>query len=506
MKYSPVILILLLVAFQVNAQVNKTLEKANALFKDYQYSKAIPLYEKLAAEGNTKVYRRLAECYNKINDSENAEKYFALAVEEKTVLPETIFSYGQVLMQNQKYKDAAFWFEKYKKLVPGDVQVKKYIEACNQANNVEFVDQPYLIYNMPFNSPYSDFSGSLLDGNKVVFTSSRPDGLLSKKDQWTNESYLSMFVTNFSLDSTNANATKLKGVNTMLFNDGPGCFDSAFSKIYFTRNNVSGGQGTRSKSDEIKLKIYEAHRDGETSFGKIRELEFNGDEYSCAYPSISLNGMEMYFTSDRAGGYGGKDLYVSYYDKRKQKWGRPENLGGKINTAGDERFPFIHPNGNLFFSSDGHIGFGGLDIFVTIRDSLGRVVDIQNVGLPFNSSKDDFGFWINETHSRGFFSSDRPGGKGKDDIYYFTNADIPITITVLEADKPSINTLVRILDAGNKALDYMVRTDKKGQVISLLEPYKSYWIVAEKGDKKIAEQVTAPRNKNESVNITLVLN
>lgn len=503
MKNSGFLLLFFLLSISTSAQKNKTLEKADVYFKAYQYSKAIPLYEKLANEGNTRVYRKLAESYRKINDTENAEKYFALAVEEKNVLPNTILSYGQILMRNEKYKEAIFWFVKYQKLNPTDYSAKKFIEACTQAKDAELIDQPYKVYNLPFNSPYSDFSAVILDDNKVVFTSSRPDGLISKKDLWTNESYLSVFVSEMSLDSTNTEATKLKGVNTLLFNDGPACFDSSYSKIYFTRNNVTAGQGNRSRNEEVKLKIFEAHREGENNWGKIRELDFNGNEYSCAYPSISQVGKAIYFTSDRAGGYGGKDLYVSYYDEKKQKWERPENLGPKINTSGDERFPFIHPNGNLFFSSDGHVGFGGLDIFVTIKDELGRVIDVQNLGLPFNSSKDDFGIYINATNSRGFFSSDRPGGKGKDDIYFFTNAHSPLIITVLDATYNLPNVSIKVIDKTTSAIDSKGKTNNSGLFTSTIEVGKSYLIIAEKPGFKTLEYVFTSGMKVEDLEITL---
>lgn len=500
------LLIALLLAITVSnsfAQKNKTLEKADALYKGYQYSKAIKLYEKLASEGNTRVYRKLAESYNKVNNTVNAEKYYALSVEEKNVIPETIFSYAQILMVNEKYEEAIKWFEKYKKLLPSDIKSDKFIEACKQAKNTNPIEQTFKVYNMPFNSTASDFSAVLFEDNKVVFTSSRVDGLLSKKDQWTNESFLSMYVSDLKLDSTNTHANKIKGVNTLLFNDGPACFDSSFSRIFFTRNNVSGGQENRSRNDEVKLKIYEAQREGDNNWGKIRELEFNGNEYSCAYPSISQDGLSMYFTSDKGGGFGGKDLYVSHFDIKKQKWGRPENLGPKINTSGDERFPFMHSNGTLFFSSDGHIGFGGLDIFVTINDKLGNVIDVMNMGVPFNSSKDDFGIYVNKTHSSGLFSSDRPGGKGKDDIYYFTNATTPILVNTLDNTYNLLGANIKIIEKSSNKIENKGITDKKGEYNSMVEPGKNYEIIAEKTGFKTQKYSISVPNKKDSILITL---
>jgi outer membrane protein OmpA-like peptidoglycan-associated protein len=204
--------------------------------------------------------------------------------------------------------------------------------------------------------------------------------------------------------------------------------------IFFTRNNFS--EGNKGKSDEglVKLKIYAAQSDGQGGWQNEAGLPFNSDEYSVAHPSLSADGRSLYFASNMPGGYGGMDLYVS--DLENGQWGPPINLGPVLNTEGNEIFPYIDPNNRLYFASNGHIGLGGLDIFYTTpasqkRDAWNLPV---NLGFPVNSSSDDFGISFGGDLSWGFFSSDREGGAGRDDVFGFQKSAVPVEVFVFDAN------------------------------------------------------------------------
>jgi tetratricopeptide (TPR) repeat protein len=462
----------------------KLLLKGNELYKEAKYSKALPVYLELDELGSTAAPAKIGDCYREMNDLANAEKYYARAVEQKNVHHRYFLYYGQALMSNAKYEEAKEWFLKCKAADPNNASVDALITACEQAIktsvSVKSVSN-IKVQNLDINSSEADFSPYFYDKG-IIFTSSRSESIIRKKDSWTNTGFLDVFYAPIHWRDTVAVVEKLKGaVNTFNFHDGPACVNKTASKMYFTRNNVVAGSATESKSGDIKLKIFSAEKTGE-GFKNIVELDFNSDEYSCAYPSINADETVIYFASDKAGGLGGTDIYYSTYNKEKFRWNKPVNAGPVINTPQDERFPFIHENGTLYFASNGHIGLGGLDIFAAKPDTTAPLlfVSIQNLGSPINSSKDDFGYILDPSERTGYFSSNREGGKGNDDIYTFTSASIPINITITVADVSKENIIISIIDNLTKKLVEQGFSDEMGLYFGRLEPNKSYVIQAEK--------------------------
>ena len=201
--------------------------------------------------------------------------------------------------------------------------------------------------------------------------------------------------------------------------EGPVTFGENEKQIFFTRSNIEGGVQKSDKAGKIRMNIYQA-RKGYFDWENIEKLPFNSDEYSCMHPSLSDSGTRLFFTSNMPGGYGGSDIY--FVEKLGNSWSKPINLGPEINTHKNESFPFIHKSGILFFASEGHKGFGGLDLFM-IDISLDQWGEVINLGTPFNSTKDDFGILMDEEGKTGYFSSSREGGFGADDIYTFETTD-----------------------------------------------------------------------------------
>lgn len=276
-----------------------------------------------------------------------------------------------------------------------------------------------------------------------------------------------------------------QGINTK-YHEGPLCFDVSGSDMYFTRSNYVRGKAVKSTDGWINLVILKATRVGD-SWENERELPFNGKDFNTCHPSISPDGDRIYFASDRPGGFGGLDIY--YVEKQGDDFGDPVNLGATINSDMDEIFPFIHADGTLFFSSNGWEGEGGLDLYYS-RMVDGTWLQARNLASPFNSEKDDFGFILDLETKNGYFSSNRIGTKGQDDIYSFhcsqglkklledrekLIAAKPKNFRIFVADNATgaelPNTMVSMWDLEDMNLkDVLTITDEKGNLIRIMAP------------------------------------
>lgn len=281
------------------------------------------------------------------------------------------------------------------------------------------------------NSEESEFSPTLYKGKLIYVTSQLKVGL---PDPVSGESYYDLLAIdlrkglpagkskNFSID-----------LNSPL-HEGPCSFSTDGNKIFFTRSNQLNGAPVLDDEGKIQLQIYEATFDG-TNWSGVKILSFNKGNDSYMHPSISPDGEKLYFASNKSGGYGGYDIYFA--EKAGDNWSEPINLGPEINSGGNEGFPFMPPNGVLFFASNGHKGLGGIDLFM-IDISSNRWGALLNLGAPINSPSDDFGITLKD-YNTGFFSTNRPGGKGKDDIYAF-ESQFPLTGILLQ-NKPAVPQL-----------------------------------------------------------------
>lgn len=281
------------------------------------------------------------------------------------------------------------------------------------------------------NSEEREFSPVLFQGKLVFVTSQLKMGL---PDPVSDEAYYDLLVVdlkkglpsgkpkNFSID-----------INTPL-HEGPCSFSTDGKKIFFTRSNQLNGAPVLDEEGKIQLQIYEASFNG-TNWSNVNILPFNKGNNSYMHPSISPDGEKLYFASNKPNGYGGYDIY--FVEKEGNNWSEPINMGPEVNSNGNEGFPFMPPNGVLFFASNGHKGLGAIDLFM-IDISSNRWGDLLNLGAPINSSSDDFGITLKD-YSSGFFSTNREGGRGKDDIYAF-ESEFPLT-GILMQKKPAVPQL-----------------------------------------------------------------
>lgn len=427
---------LLALSYSLFAQM----DKADKLVSDYKYAQAIELYKPIADKGNIRAVRKIAECYRKINDYENAEKYYAIVVAEKNAIPKSYLYYGQVLITNEKCNEAKIWLEKFlnTKNDKDSVLAKTLLESCTGNKTPLNTTRNIAVQNLiALNTSSSDFCAFPYK-NGIVFTSARQ----GKINGTSGLGYQAVYYASYKKDST-FEIEALKGVvNTKGYNSGPACIDTLHEVIYFTKNNFQYGDAVANKKGEVTLKIFSAKK-SKDAWHDIKELELNDIEYSCAFPSINKEGNILFFTSDRGGGFGGKDIYYSVL--QNGVWSKPKNAGKNINTTGDERYPFIHSDGTLYFSSTGLSGYGGMDIFKAVPNKLGEFGKPENLGKPFNSTADDFGFYLDGNYEIGYFSSNRSGGMGNDDIYRFQYNDIPFELNLYANGKAADSIHVRIL-------------------------------------------------------------
>ncbi len=394
---------------------NKKVQKADALFATKSFKQAITLYESAVKKSRRpQTIINLAECYRMTNDFERSAHWYKKVIKKKKCDYHQYFNYAKVLMVLHKYDEAKEWFVKYAELDDNHIG-SDMAEQCDLILQLMQDSINYKLTVLPSNSRYSDFGATFYDEG-FIFASSRENDLLGGfRFMRSKEPFYDLFYVNKNEDNSFSKPVSFsKRINTK-FHEGTATFNKNENIIYFTRSNYSGGVKHKDDNGVVRLKIYQAHLVNKSWKG-IEEFQYNDDSYSTGYPSLSEDGNTLFFVSDMPGGYGATDIYMCR--KQGNGWSKPINLGPKINTEYSEMAPYIHPDGTLYFSSDGHLGFGGLDIYSV---SYGNEIfgEISLIKPPINSANDDFGFILDEEKRTGYFSSNRAGGIGDDDIYHF---------------------------------------------------------------------------------------
>lgn len=411
---------ILIVLFPKMALCQEALHIGNDFYEEMKYFRAIPYYEKALEKKKTyEATRKLADCYRQLKDSEKAEYWYEKALEFPVYESEVRFYYALSLKENGKYERAKQEFDSYALDEPLKTErARRFSNSCDEA--MAWIASPakYKVANMKkLNTSYAEFSPVIMK-NVMVFTTNRPDILASSKEIYEalGTPYFKLFKA-FVRDTAVSDIELLKGDVNSGYHNGPATFTANTDTVYFTRTvldkkNVNKVNG---------LEIFYASRNGD-EYTNVLPFEYNHINYSAGHPFVSADGQRIYFVSDEPRGYGGTDIYCA--KRIESRWSDPINLGPLINTEFDEQFPFEDENGVLYFSSDGHKGLGGFDIFRSVsRDSIR--IQPENLGYPMNSSRDDFGIFVLPGKKEGYFSSNRTGGKGSDDIYYFNFLPVP---------------------------------------------------------------------------------
>ncbi|MUH35628.1 flagellar motor protein MotB [Zobellia amurskyensis] len=443
------------------------LKRADTYFERAYYSDAIPLYEQLLPRNkSSKLIKNLADSYYHTFDMKAAARWYGYLISNYGANVDESYHFKL----NQSLKSIGE-YEKAKKVLVDfyteQGQNDKTIQIENNytyIENVGAIGERFNIENLNINTSTSEFGAARIDSNLVYSASRKRSSGLPKLYRWNNENYLDLY-THPILKITlgDSLSTPLSTVINSKMHEGTFAITKDRKTIYFTRNSKK-----KTEDDKISnLKIYRAEFvDGE--WKNIITLPFNSDDFSTEHPALSPDETKLYFSSDREGGFGSFDLY-SVTIQKDGFFGTPINLGKTINTDKKEQFPFLDNQGNLYFASNGHPGFGLLDIFIS-KENNGDFGKPDNLGLPVNSGYDDFSLSLDHNGNTGYFSSNRPGGKGSDDIYSFSETkpllieDCKQFIAGVLTDKttklPLANASIELLDAnGNRIETITTSTD-----------------------------------------------
>jgi len=404
---------------------SKLIQKADHYFNKMWYAEAAEIYEQALLKGDkyysSEIIQKVADAHYYNTNMEKAYEWYNILYENygKELSADNIFKYAHSLKGTGKYTRSKRLMRLYNKKIKNEPSSVNSNPRANEVvlDNILATSENFEIKNLAINSEYSEFSPMFLDSSQVVFASAQDSSFFStRKYKWNDQPYLDLYVAKVNEESQDLkDAIKFsKKINTK-YHEASVTFSPDNTTMYFTRNNY-GKKLKRDKNGVNHLKIYMSKKVGD-EWTEAIELPFNSDDYSTGHPALSPDGKQLYFVSDMPGSIGNSDLFVvDVLDSNS--FSEPKNLGPEINTDKREMFPFFNGK-KLYFSSDGHTGLGGLDIFETSYSEEEGFSEVKNVGQPVNSNKDDFSYIVDEETQKGFFASNREGGKGDDDIYSF---------------------------------------------------------------------------------------
>lgn len=443
---------------------NKDTKKADKHFARFEFVEAAEDYAKLVEDGkgNPYVYGQLAESYYNIFNTVEAERWYARALETSDN-PEMMYKYSQMLKANGKYEKSNEWMGKFASMRPSDERAIAFKANPDYLPKILEKGKKFNVQNLGFNSQVSDFGGTLHNG-KLYITSARNSS--RKTYGWNEQPFLDIYELTKNDDGTYQDAVLLNNKINTKYHEGIVAFSPDGNTMYFSRESFFEKvyeKDSITKNRYSVLHLYKATKLG-SDWDNVEGFTINSENYSIKNPSVSADGKTIYFASDMPDGYGGFDIYKASINN-DGTLGEPKNLGQKVNTEGQEMFPYISDNGTLYFSSNGHLGLGGLDVFHT-KEIDGKMAPIRNIGIPVNSNADDFAFHIDEESGDGFVSSNRDGGVGSDDVYAIKKlqplCDVLITATVTDAKtgEPLNAASVSLYDAeGNKLVTKLTNSE-----------------------------------------------
>lgn len=473
MKNLYIVLSFVVISITVSAQ-NKNTKIADKLFARYEYVDAVKEYQKLVENGKADpyVYKQLADAnYNMFNSAE-AIKWYAKATETQQDA-ESYYRYAQMLKVEAKYDEANKQMRKFAAAAPNDLRTKTFNENPNYIPSLLDKTKLYDVKSSEISSDKSDF-GAVLYDNSLYFASARNGA--RKTYGWTEEPFLDIYKADYNADGTITNASPVTELNSK-WHDGPITISADGKTAYFASESFKEKISEKDKKANSKFSqiyLFKAVKNGD-KWEEITALPFNDKTFSNSNPSLSRDGKTLYFSSNRPSSVGGTDIWKVAVNA-DGTYGEPQNLGVKVNTEGNETFPFIaDDNKTLYFASSGKQGLGGLDVYQIDLTSG----EATNLGKPVNSEKDDFAFTFNESKKIGFLSSNR----GENDDIFIVNpicaVDVLIVVTNAKTGDILSNASVSILDDKKNVIATQMANDK-GEVSYKVECDRAYVVQASK--------------------------
>ncbi len=480
--------------------------KANKNFDKYSYIDAREVYLKVVEDGykSAEIYKRLGDTYYYNSEYKSASEWYSNLVNEFPDDIEPIYYYrgAQSLKSSGEYEESDNIMKLYYDNGGSVIVAKNFSENPDYLNSIAENARDFSIDKTTINSNLSDFGPSFY-GNKIVFASSQKNEG-GKVLSWNGLPFLDLYQADMDEEGNLSNVTALGGDINTKYNESSTAITKDGKTLYFTRNNFTEGKKGRDSKKTIRLKLYKATKSADSLWTNVVELPFNGEEFSVAHPALNKDENRLYFASDMEGTYGQSDLW--YVDvSGGDSYGTPVNLGATINTEARDTFPFISDKSKLYFSSDGHAGLGGLDVFVAELNEDGSVLDsIANLGEPTNSVYDDFGFIINEEKRIGYISSNRSGDEGSinDEIYLIKEKKCIISIegVVTDIDTEALlpGAVVSLMDEELKLVDSTI-VGEDAKYNFTVDCDKQYTLRAVKTEYTPEEEVVKTPNNTGSI-------
>jgi outer membrane protein OmpA-like peptidoglycan-associated protein/tetratricopeptide (TPR) repeat protein len=492
--------------FNSYAQESK-INNADKSYSSFAYKDAVKSYERAADKGykSEELYKKLGNSYYFNSDYEAAARWYGeLFAMDSAVGSEYYYRYAQCLKSIGQWDKADKIMNEFNVFYKDDSRGKLYKEDADYLKQIKANSDRYTIADAGINSKYSDY-GTIVYHNKIYFASARDTGNFSKrKHKWNDEFFTNLY----EADLDSSGVKKIKSVLNSKFHESSPVFTKDGRTVYFTRNDYVNGKRGRDENKVTLVKIYKANFEN-NKWTNITSLPFNSDNYSTAHPALSADEKTLYFASNMPGTFGQSDLYKVSINGNGG-YGSPQNLGKTINTEGKETFPYVTSENEIYFASDGHPGLGGLDVFVGKIEDNGIISNIQNLGFDINSPKDDFAYIIDPISRKGYFSSNKDGGQGSDDIYKFTETRKLKCVQNLEgiitdAENGTILPNTKVILYEKDQIKFTAVSDPTGFYSLPAACSKTYTIRAERRnyDKKELSVVIAALNGKTNVPIAL---
>ncbi len=501
------VLILSCNAYSQKGSVKKALND----YDKFSYVKTTDILLKVAEDGyeSADLFEKLGNAFYFNNEMADASKWYSRLMEmDRVIDPELYYRYAQALKFSERYTESDKWMERFAEARSEELRSRGFKSKRDYLESIEQLSETFPVINLDINTEWSDFGANQYK-DQFIFASSRDTS--KKTYNWNEQPFLELYSAEKKESGVYGDVKNFDPKINTKYHESSASFLPSDNLIYFTRNNYYRRNLKRDDQGINRLHIYRARLQEDGSWGDIQPVHFNSEAYSVAHPTVNAYGTRIYFASDMDGTLGSSDLFMADIND-DGTLGEPVHLGVALNTEGQETFPYVNSKGDLYYSSNGLPGLGGLDVFM-VRDFEKRLdshdqLIVENVGRPINSPKDDFAYYENLGTREGFFSSNRDGGKGDDDIYFF---NVPECLQDLEGMVYNEKTRelipgakVRLFDQAGQEIREMVVGEDGKYLFKDLDCEKEYLVRVEKETYGTAEdRISTTNNRKENLKLDL---